>query len=214
MATGAIVSLYWVACILTILLLCRPIQLDWDQNLDGTCGDKRAIEKFSSAFNMVLDLWVVFLPLPMIWDLQLPKGKKWTVTVSFSFGLCTAGVNLARLVYTLRCKDDFAFCTLINNIFIVSEMTSGILVATVPTLGVLRCGRRDTADSKAARPDKGLPSRPRRIKPRTLSSSLFSSQGTNGQARGYETPVFTNGIQMGPGVEGGLGESSTERIRV
>ena len=47
-----------------------------------------------------------------------------------------AGVNLGRLIWTVRCPEpDTTFCLLNSTIFILSEITLGIVVASVPTLG-------------------------------------------------------------------------------
>jgi hypothetical protein len=86
-ATAVVVFLYWVACVLTISLLCRPVQFNWDHSIPGSCGNVKAIEVFSGAFNMVVDFWVVFLPLPVIWNLQMTLQKKWGITASFALGL-------------------------------------------------------------------------------------------------------------------------------
>jgi hypothetical protein len=86
--TSSVIVAYLVSCILVICLLCQPIQFNWDVTLThGKCGNEVAIEYFSAAFNMVLDLWVVYLPLPTIWTLQLSPQKKWILTASFSLGL-------------------------------------------------------------------------------------------------------------------------------
>lgn len=85
--TATVVIAYLVACIFTICLLCRPLVSNWDLRVKGTCGNQVAIEYFSAAFNMAIDIWVVYLPLPTIWKLQLSPAKKWMLTVSFSLGL-------------------------------------------------------------------------------------------------------------------------------
>lgn len=82
-----LVGAYWVASLLTIALLCRPVGRNWDTTRTDTCGDVRSLELFSAVFNMVLDLWVVFLPLPTIWGLKLSSNKKWAVSTSFLLGL-------------------------------------------------------------------------------------------------------------------------------
>ena len=85
--TTSVIVAYFVACIFTICLLCRPVAYNWNILLDGTCGNTVAIEYFSAAFNMILDLWVVYLPLPAVWTRKLSSQKKWVLTASFSLGL-------------------------------------------------------------------------------------------------------------------------------
>lgn len=55
--------------------------------VDGKCANTKAIELFSAAFNMVLDVWVVCLPLPIVWHLQMPKQKKIGISATFALGL-------------------------------------------------------------------------------------------------------------------------------
>lgn len=88
-ATGtvALVIACFLVCILVIALLCRPIQSNWDLELHGVCGNYVAANYFSAIFNILIDIWVVFLPLPLIWKLQLSAQKKGVLTACFSLGL-------------------------------------------------------------------------------------------------------------------------------
>ncbi|PSR76874.1 hypothetical protein BD289DRAFT_378406, partial [Coniella lustricola] len=148
--TAAVVLANYVQIILTACLLCRPVEYNWNRfTIEGTCGDTYALEIFSAAFNMALDLWVVYLPLPTIWSLQLNTQKKRILTVSFMMGLITAATNLGRLIWTAKCPEtDFTYCGFISFILIGAETTSGIIVACVPSLGsmfALRRGKQNRA---------------------------------------------------------------------
>jgi hypothetical protein len=46
-----------------------------------------AVAIFSAAFNMALDIWVVCLPLPIIWELNMARKKKFAVSATFALGL-------------------------------------------------------------------------------------------------------------------------------
>ncbi|KAK3902804.1 hypothetical protein C8A05DRAFT_33459 [Staphylotrichum tortipilum] len=188
--TASVIVGYLVACIFTICLLCRPVQFNWEITLDGKCGNQVAIEYFSAAFNMVLDLWVVYLPLPTIWTLQLAPQKKWILTASFSLGLGTAAANLGRLIQTFQCQTsaDATFCFLTSSIIVFAEFSSGILVACVPMLGPLLRRRRGgstpggptpykdgNSDGPRQRTIGSIPLRGyRRHKESVLDDSLFS----------------------------------------
>ncbi|KAI0110723.1 hypothetical protein GGR51DRAFT_557721 [Nemania sp. FL0031] len=146
--TASIVFLYWTACIITISVLCLPVEFNWNRSLNGTCGDVLAIEIFSGAFNMAVDIWVVFLPLPTIWKLRLAPHKKLTIWSSFALGFGTAGVNLGRLIQTVQCPvTDLTYCSLTSSILVTAEITGGILVASMPTFGVLlfKSGRANSS---------------------------------------------------------------------
>ena len=45
------------------------------------------IQLFNSAFNVVTDIWILILPMPLIWNLQLPHRRKIGFAAVFSAGL-------------------------------------------------------------------------------------------------------------------------------
>ncbi|PYH42555.1 uncharacterized protein BP01DRAFT_425573 [Aspergillus saccharolyticus JOP 1030-1] len=133
-----IVVLYLIASLLTITLLCRPIRANWDVTVAKTCGNVTQTEYASAGFNLAVDLLIVTLPMPIIWQLQMPKEKKVGVTVAFLFGLVTAGVNIARIMQTKLCEaTNVTYCALDASILIAAEISCGILVSCAPTLGPL-----------------------------------------------------------------------------
>lgn len=149
MGTGTVVFLYWVATVFTIALLCRPISYNWDRSIHGVCGEVVLTEYASAGFNMGIDLWVVFLPLPMVWRLHMANRKKLGVTGTFALGIITAGINLGRAIQTKVCpSDDLTYCARDSSILVIAEMTAGILVACVPTFGSVLFRRKN---------DKSLP---------------------------------------------------------
>lgn len=85
--TAIVVVLYGIAAVLMTLLICRPLAAAWNPTIQGKCGNVFAEVVFSSTFNTVTDVWVVFLPLPVIWKLQMTRQRKWGVTASFAVGL-------------------------------------------------------------------------------------------------------------------------------
>lgn len=78
---------FWTGRVLLSLLMCRPIQKQWDFSLPGHCGNFTAQEISISTINMVLDFSIVLLPMPFLWNLQLPRKKKLAVNVTFSLGI-------------------------------------------------------------------------------------------------------------------------------
>ncbi|KAI0138220.1 hypothetical protein BJ166DRAFT_182091 [Pestalotiopsis sp. NC0098] len=123
-------------CVAVDLSICRPIRGSWDLSVERQCGNILKVEIASAVINMVIDILVTFLPLPVIWNLQLSKQKKFALTGAFSVGICAAGANLGRLIWTLRCPEsDTTFCLFNSTIFVLSEITLGVVVASVPTLG-------------------------------------------------------------------------------
>ncbi|GAP91121.1 putative integral membrane protein [Rosellinia necatrix] len=138
-ASVAVVCAFFVGSIITTLTICRPIALNWDKTItNGTCGDIGVAELVAAAFNTVLDVVIVALPLPVIWRLQLPTHKKVAITVTFGLGLGISAINLVRVYKVISCNlTDFTYCTLDSAILTVAEMGVGITVACVPSLAPL-----------------------------------------------------------------------------
>ncbi|KAJ5291527.1 integral membrane protein [Penicillium angulare] len=132
------VCLFFIASITTTLRLCRPIASNWNKSIPSQCGDEMTAELAAAAFNMALDVGIVFLPLPVIWGLQMDIQKKAAVMATFGLSLGIAAINLARIIQVLRCSlADFTYCTANSAILTVAEMAVGIMVASVPMFGAV-----------------------------------------------------------------------------
>jgi hypothetical protein len=83
---GLFIILWNVGGVLGALLLCRPIALNWDKSLDGTCGDNRLFYIWLGIINVVAEAVILLLPVPFIYNLQLKTFKKFVVIGLFSVG--------------------------------------------------------------------------------------------------------------------------------
>lgn len=76
-AVLAICVLWGVMTILVAFLLCRPLGYNW--NLlppSGHCGNQQSAYAAVGITDILTDVMILVLPLPMIWKLQLPLGNK------------------------------------------------------------------------------------------------------------------------------------------
>lgn len=69
------------------LLICRPIQKNWDPTADGTCGDQIAGYTAVSIINVIVDVAMCLLPIPVIWGLQVKKPYKMALFGIFGIGV-------------------------------------------------------------------------------------------------------------------------------
>ena len=58
----------------------------WDGELKGTCVKTNALVVAAAAFNIVLDIWVISLPIPRVLTLQASLHTKLQVVFMFSVG--------------------------------------------------------------------------------------------------------------------------------
>ena len=91
---------YGVAFLLVSVFQCRPLSYawhHWDGEHSGTCNNINAQGWTSAAFNVILDVIVIALPLPLLAKLQLNKRKKFLVILMFSVGFVVTIISILRL---------------------------------------------------------------------------------------------------------------------
>lgn len=71
---------------LKLFLICRPFRYSWDKSIKGHCGKVFTGWLLIGTGNLFLDVGTIVLPLPQLWRLQLPTGKKAELTALFSIG--------------------------------------------------------------------------------------------------------------------------------
>ena len=68
-------------------LQCIPIERSWDSDVDGTCINLVAFSYFTNITNLVTDIWVFLLPLPIIFGLHVNRKRKLEIAGVFAIGL-------------------------------------------------------------------------------------------------------------------------------
>lgn len=68
-------------------LLCHPLAYFWDRSIEGYCGNQLLAYMIPGIINMVLDFIILALPIPLLWALQAPLGKRLAIVTVFSMGL-------------------------------------------------------------------------------------------------------------------------------
>ena len=88
LVTGGFVIAYIVAGILGILLQCVPLRVLWEPPNDDPPGCIRVSTLITTlgVVNIVTDIIILSLPLPLVWRLQLSKVRRWQLVVAFSLG--------------------------------------------------------------------------------------------------------------------------------
>lgn len=85
-AVIGLVAAYWFTTIVLMFFLCTPFRYLWDKTIQGTCINLPAAWLSVSIINMILDLIIIAMPMPMLWNLRMPVSKKIAVSGIFSLG--------------------------------------------------------------------------------------------------------------------------------
>lgn len=69
--------LWWLTAIARVCLFCTPVQKYWEGALvEGVCRNADSLYIGSAVPSVILDLYILLLPLPMMARLNLKPGRK------------------------------------------------------------------------------------------------------------------------------------------
>lgn len=79
---------FGLGALLASFLICRPLLSAriYPTNY-ATCGSLIEASVTIGIINALIDRGIILLPLPIVWNLQMTKAKKITLTLMFSLGL-------------------------------------------------------------------------------------------------------------------------------
>ncbi|KAL8775533.1 MAG: hypothetical protein Q9209_000029 [Squamulea sp. 1 TL-2023] len=92
-----VVTIWMIQQVLAILLLCRPISINWDASVTGTCGNVAANCMAGAGVNTLTDILILILPMPIIWRLHVPLRNKLILSLIFGFGSLICIISIVRL---------------------------------------------------------------------------------------------------------------------
>ncbi|KAF4636795.1 hypothetical protein G7Y89_g1277 [Cudoniella acicularis] len=122
--------LYGIVVFLEIFLICRPMAVDWDSHVDGTCGNQIASYLALEVVGLLLDFAILVVPMPRIWALSMASKKKLYLTIIFSIGILLFTITGLRLqALSMVNVQDFSY----------SKGYLGLLSALGASLGIAFC---------------------------------------------------------------------------
>ncbi|PMD58839.1 uncharacterized protein K444DRAFT_416939 [Hyaloscypha bicolor E] len=130
------ITLYSLVCSFQFLFACRPMAKYWDYSIQyGSCIDSVIIWIFNSVMNSITDITMIFLPILMMWNLQISRRQKIAVNCIFLLGGFVSIVSIIRLVYIvmlLYIKSDTTWSAVQSGIWAVIELYVAIICACLP----------------------------------------------------------------------------------
>ncbi|KAF2865016.1 hypothetical protein BDV95DRAFT_531823, partial [Massariosphaeria phaeospora] len=91
-----------VGIVLGTVLMCKPVAKGWNPMLPGTCGVTSALWTGSAIPSVVIDLIILILPVPKIWNLRISRTRKSGIMVVFILGYSVIVVSLGRMITVLK----------------------------------------------------------------------------------------------------------------
>lgn len=102
--TLAVVNAAGFALTMVNVFQCRPFSASFVPGVpDGAqCIDIVTLYLSSSPVNIITDLAILFLPIPILTQMRLPFKQKAILVVTFSFGFFVAVVDVIRVAFLQR----------------------------------------------------------------------------------------------------------------
>ncbi|KAF7621031.1 hypothetical protein F9C07_2282836 [Aspergillus flavus] len=135
-----------VAYISALLFRCSPVKAAYDFNpptfypdYPYHCTNREMILFTGSLLSTILDFWIMLIPIPLAWQLDLPLKQRLGVLGMFLLGLliCTCGAIKTRYLYTLFSTYDEVWVSTPIWILSALELHIGILCSSAPTIRVV-----------------------------------------------------------------------------
>lgn len=77
---------YFISATTVVIFQCRPISFTWMRKGNGKCINGLPFIYFSQSLQVLTDILILTLPIPVIWRLRLPRSKKIGVLGIFLLG--------------------------------------------------------------------------------------------------------------------------------
>jgi fucose permease len=155
--TLAVVNVGGLALTLLNIMQCQPVQAAWETpvSASASCTNIVTIYLSSAPLNIITDLTILFLPMPILTSMRLPRKQKTILVVTFGFGVFVAVVDVVRIAYLQvaaranlhaiqnhrpadgsdsRNDNDFSWYAALTFMWSAIEINVGIMCGCVPAL--------------------------------------------------------------------------------
>ncbi|KAF1944951.1 hypothetical protein EJ02DRAFT_420002 [Clathrospora elynae] len=131
------ISVGWTVSYLFVCIFqCTPVPRVYDRTIPGTCINFTWHRWSNAVLNLITDLSIFILPMPVIFRLNMSVGSRIGLVVLFSMGffIClTTALRMATLHLTLRTKEP-TWDSAPTNLWSFIEAATGVICACLISL--------------------------------------------------------------------------------
>ena len=153
--TLIVVNIAGIALTVLNIVQCQPVSAVFKSPIPqgAVCTDIVTLFISSAPVNIITDLAILFLPMPILTGMRLPRKQKIILIITFSFGAFVAIVDVVRIAYLQnafqvrlaelnqattqtrsREEGDFSWYASLSFMWSAIEVHVGIICACVPSL--------------------------------------------------------------------------------
>ncbi|KAI2626808.1 hypothetical protein GGS21DRAFT_529265 [Xylaria nigripes] len=137
--TYLLIAYIWVwgiSEVIVALSQCIPIAYQWDKTLNGRCIDQLAFYRWVSVPNVIHDVVMLILPLPMVWRLQIDLRQKLALSGVFLIGSigCIASFVRLFIFFKLNALSDNTWASIQLHSWTLAETGVILISSCLPAL--------------------------------------------------------------------------------
>ncbi|KAI9670522.1 MAG: hypothetical protein M1817_004389 [Caeruleum heppii] len=157
---------YHIGSFLAHFTTCIPTAKSWRPMLEGRCFDKRKMALARAILNVINDVAILLVPLPILKGLQLPFRQKVALLAVLLTGSFVCIVTVIRLTHYIELAKtmDLSWLGVTTYLWCVVEVDVGIMCACMVTLRpllrkILPSFMGTTSQRQSSRPRLGISAR-------------------------------------------------------
>ncbi|VTT67571.1 unnamed protein product [Fusarium fujikuroi] len=98
-ASVVLVTCWSLSQIFLNVFMCMPIASFWDVTIKGSCILNKSSFYVGAAGNILTDILIMVLPIPVLRSLKLGRRQKWILMSVFCLGIFTCLISLVRIKF-------------------------------------------------------------------------------------------------------------------
>ncbi|KAI0018401.1 hypothetical protein F4780DRAFT_751397 [Xylariomycetidae sp. FL0641] len=117
-------------------VLCQPVDYNWNKSIPGgSCNGQSKAFLAMATTNLIIDVCIVILPMPMVFGLQMSLSKRFGIAGMFSLGALICIISLLRIIWVVRLDlEDVTYGVGSGTIYSALEPILGVVNACLPTM--------------------------------------------------------------------------------
>jgi hypothetical protein len=130
-----ITAMYCCASVLVTIFQCTPVPRVFNKAIAGTCIDTSEFYYANAGFSIATDLILLFIPMPLVYQLQIPKIQKVALMFVFALGAFVVVTSCLRMT-TLNNNATTSDATwdISATMWTIIEMNIAIVCACLPMI--------------------------------------------------------------------------------
>ncbi|OWP00034.1 hypothetical protein B2J93_2381 [Marssonina coronariae] len=135
----AFMFVYTSVAVITTCLQCTDLRTFWDPLIPPTCWSPHARQTLSyiyTSLTIVTDFVLAFVPIPMLWNVQINIRVKLSLITIMSLGIFAASASIVKTttLHNYGINGDFLWDSADITIWVTLEINVGIIAGCLPCL--------------------------------------------------------------------------------